>query len=110
LSDDRIILRFVNGRVRMFGTPWHGDAGIALAESADLSAMYILEHGAQNELRPMAQSRAAAELLARSFVPHHSAEGMRSALEIAERLTREIPCSLFRFVPDRSAVEMIAHA
>ncbi len=107
LSDDRIILRFENGRTRMYGTPWHGDAGLALADSADLCAVYLLEHGTQNELVPLTPGRAAAELLARSFVPHHSASGLKSTMNSLERITRDTPCSLFRFVPDQSAVEMI---
>jgi hypothetical protein len=110
LSDDRIILRFENGRARMYGTPWHGDAGLALAESADLSAMYLLEHATHNELLPLTPGRAAAELLARSFVPHHSAAGLKSTMKSLDRITRHTPCSLFRFVPDQSAVEMICRA
>ena len=44
LSDDRIILRVRDGRIWMYGTPWHGDAGIASPESAPLSRLYLLEH------------------------------------------------------------------
>ncbi|MGH9574106.1 MAG: hypothetical protein ACRD40_11325 [Candidatus Acidiferrales bacterium] len=110
LSDDRIILRCKNGRVRMYGTPWHGDAGLALAESADLFGIYILGHGTQNKLTRLPAGRAAAELLARSFVPHHSAEGLASTLQILDRVTREIPCSRFEFVPDQSALEVICRA
>jgi hypothetical protein len=109
LSDDRIILRFENGRARMYGTPWHGDAGLALADSADLCAIYFLEHGSRNKLTPVPVVRAAAELLARCFVPHHSAEGLEAALLSLDRITRQTPCSLFQFVPDQSAVEMIYH-
>ena len=110
LSDDRIILRCENGHTRMYGTPWHGDAGLALADSADLSGIYVLAHGSHNKLMPMPAGRAAAELLARSFVPHHSADGLASTLQILDRITREIPCSRFEFIPDQSAVEVICGA
>ncbi len=107
LSDDRIIVRFENGRARMYGTPWHGDAGLALAESADLNGIYVLGHGTRNKLTRIPAARAAAELLSRSFVPHHSADGLASTLQILDRITREIPCSRFEFVPDHSSVETI---
>jgi hypothetical protein len=109
LSDDRIILRHENGRARMFGTPWHGDAGLALADSADLSAMYLLQHGSANSLTPLPAGRAAAELLARSFIPHHSSEGLESTLLSLDQITRNVPCSLFQFVPDQSSVEAICN-
>jgi hypothetical protein len=94
----------------MYGTPWHGDAGIASPDSAPLSQIYVLEHGECNERLPLPQGLAAAELFARSFVTHHSEEGIRFTLDFLGRVAREIPCSMFRFVPDESAVEAICRA
>jgi hypothetical protein len=110
LSDDRIILRAREGGIWMHGTPWHGDAGIASPDCARLSRIYLLEHGSRNEQVPLAPGLAAAELFARSFVTHHCAEGIRFALDFLDRIAREIPCSVFRFVPDQSAVEAICRA
>jgi hypothetical protein len=107
LSDDRIVLRLVDGRIRMYGTPWHGDAGIASPASAPLSRLYLLEHSNSMELVPVTPGRAAAELFTRSFVPHHSPGGLQFTLRFLEQVAQEIPCSIFRFVPDMSAVEAI---
>ena len=92
------------------GTPWHGDAGIASPECAPLSAIYLLEHGVRNERLPLQPGKAAAELFARTFVTHHSGEGIHFTLEFLDRVARQIPCSIFRFVPDESAVEAICRA
>jgi hypothetical protein len=110
LSDDRIILRVRDGQIWMYGTPWHGDAGIASPDCARLSRIYLLEHGRRNEQQPLPPGLAATELFARSFVPHHSAEGIRFTLDFLDRVAREIPCSVFRFVPNESAVEAICRA
>jgi hypothetical protein len=110
LSDDRIILRERNGEIWMYGTPWHGDAGIASPRAARLTEIYLLEHGGSNELMPLARGQAAAELLARSFVPYHSAKGLNFALGFADQVASKTPCSVFRFVPDESAVEAICRA
>ena len=110
LSDDRIILREREGRIFMYGTPWHGDAGIASPHSAPLSSIYLLDHGKRNERLPLSPGCAAAELFARTFVTHHCEEGIRFTLDFLDRVTREIPCFIFRFVPDESAVEAICRA
>jgi hypothetical protein len=110
LSDDRIILRQRDGRTWMYGTPWHGDAGIASPDAVPLSRIYLLEHSSKTQLVPLSPGRAAAELFTRSFVPHHSQEGLQFTLRFLERVTREIPCSVFRFLPDKSAVEAICRA
>jgi hypothetical protein len=110
LSDDRIILRASEGRIFMHGTPWHGDAGIASPDSAPLSAIYLLDHGKSNERLPLSPGCAGAELFARAFVTHHSEEGIHCTLEFLDRVARQIPCFIFRFVPDESAVEAICRA
>lgn len=110
LSDDRIILRVREGRIWMYGTPWHGDAGIASPDCAPLDDIYLLEHGRGNERLPLPPGRAAAELFARCFVTHHSGEGIRFTLDFLDRVAREVPCFTFIFVPDESAVEAICRA
>jgi hypothetical protein len=110
LSDDRIILRARDGQIWMYGTPWHGDAGIASPDSAPLSAIYLLEHGGSNERLLLPAGRAAAELFTRCFVTHHSGEGIRFTLDFLDQVAREVPCSIFQFVPDASAVEAICRA
>ncbi len=110
LSDDRIILRRRGDDIWMYGTPWHGDAGIASPEAAPLSEIFLLEHAAANEKLRVPPGRAAAELFARSFVPHYSAEALRFALQFLEQVARRIPCSVFRFIPDESAVEAVCRA
>jgi hypothetical protein len=110
LSDDRIVLRPRDGKICMYGTPWHGDAGISSPESAAVSNIYFLEQYKRNQLLPLAPGFAAAELFARSFVPRHCPKGLDFALGFIERVAREIPCNIFRFLPQPSAVEAIRHA
>ena len=110
LSDDRIILRRREGAIWMYGTPWHGDAGIASPGSARLSHIYVLEQAPANELVAMPRSVATAEIFARSFVPRHSPEALSWALQFIEQLAQELPCDTFRFLPQSSALEAVRHA
>ena len=110
LSDDRIVLRRQDGQIRMYGTPWHGDAGISSPYSAPVTNIYFLEQYRHNEILSLAPGFAAAEILARSFVPWHCAQGLEFALSFIESVARTIPCNIFRFVPQQSAVEAIRHA
>jgi hypothetical protein len=111
LSDDRIVLRVRDdGRVWMFGTPWHGDAGIASSGSAPLDVIYFLEQWHTNEIIPLPRDGVAAELFARSFVPRHDAKSLDFTLGFLERVARQVPCNTFRFLPNQTAVETIRHA
>jgi hypothetical protein len=129
LSDDRIIVRRDDGvekqiprcarndnpkrndtpkhKMRMYGTPWHGEAMHASPNSALLNRIFILEHGHGNVLTQLSPSQAVAELFARSFVPFYRHEYVESALQFLEELADAVPCYRYAFEPQLSAVERI---
>ena len=115
LSDDRIIVRLDDGRegpvgptvMRMYGTPWHGEAMFASPNSAPLSRIFILEHGHGNVITRPSRSQIVAELFARSFVPFYRHEYVDSALSFLERVADSVPCYHYAFEPDERAVDRI---
>jgi len=112
LSDDRIIVRrdaFSPTNMRMYGTPWHGEAMFASPNSAPLARIFVLEHGSGNVITRLTSSQAVAELFARSFVPFHRHEYVDSALVFLEELTNAVPVYRYAFEPDQRAVDKILH-
>jgi|SRR6266496_3553804 len=105
LSDDRIILRIHQGEVWMYGTPWHGEAAFASAARAKLKRIFILQHGARNQITAMSRAHLVGELFARCFPPFHSAAGLQNTAEFLQRVSETVPCYEFEFVPDLTAVE-----
>jgi hypothetical protein len=93
--------------MRMYGTPWHGEAMYASPNSAPLSRIFILEHGHGNVVTRLSPSQAVGELFARSFVPFHRHEYVDSALDFLQELVGSVPCYHFAFEPDQRAVETI---
>jgi hypothetical protein len=110
LSDDRIILRKHEGEIWMYGTPWHGDAGVASQGRALLSSIFLLEQFPRNEIVPLAPPQAAAELFARAFVPHYLGDGIDFTLGFLKSAAQTVSCATLRFTPTKSAVEAIRHA
>jgi hypothetical protein len=93
--------------MRMYGTPWHGEAMYASPGSAPLGRIFILEHGHGNVLTRLSPSQAVAELFARSFVPFHRHEYVDSALDFLQELVSAVPCYHYAFEPTEAAVEKI---
>lgn len=99
-----------NGRrMRMYGTPWHGEAMYASPNSAPLARIFVLEHGLGNVITLLTPSQAVAELFARSFVPFHRHEYVESALMFLEEVADSVPVYRYAFEPDARAVEKIIH-
>ena len=107
LSDDRIILREESNEIWMYGTPWHGEAGFASAEKTRVHKIFMLEHGNGNEIVPLPEAKAVAALFARCFPPFYSHGPLALTLSFLHQIANRVPCYLFRFVPDASAVREI---
>ena len=105
LSDDRIILRFHDGELWMYGTPWHGEAEFAAPAKAKLRRIFVVQHGRHNEISPLTKAQTVGEMFARSFPPFHSAEGLGRTVEFLSGIADRLPCYEFQFVPDESAVK-----
>jgi hypothetical protein len=105
--NDKASIRNDKGNMRMYGTPWHGEAAYASPGSARLAKIFILEHGQGNVLTRLSASQAVAELFARSFVPFHRHEYVESALEFMQELVSAVPCYRYAFEPNKCAVERI---
>ncbi len=107
LSDDRVVLRSDAAGARMFGTPWHGDACFARAESSPVSAIFVIRHGARNVARPLTPIQASAELFARNFIPFHDPEAVAATLDVLERVARAVPVFALDVVPTRAVVDHV---
>jgi hypothetical protein len=107
LSDDRIIVREEEGALRMYGTPWHGEAALSSPGSAPLAAVYLLVQAQENAIVPLSAAEAAARLLACSFPPFHDAEALAQTIDFLARIAAGVPVSELRFVPDERVVDFV---
>jgi len=107
LNDDRIVLRWKDGRFWMYGTPWHGDLVAVSPGGVPVEKVFFLRHAETNVLVPRTGAAASSMLLARAFPPLWDAEGMRFTLDFCARLTAEVPCYELGFVPDRTVLDLV---
>jgi hypothetical protein len=107
LSDDRIVLRNMDDTNWMYGTPWHGEAGLADPSRAPLTRIYFLRHGGKNELLPQTKTEAVARLFACSFPPFYNREALDFTLAFFAEIVEAVPCYELNFVPDEPVVGFI---
>ena len=107
LSDDRTIVRYIDGEFRMYGTPWHGEAKFGSPRGVKLEKVLFLRHGVKNSLRPLAATESVTQLLLCSFPPHWDAAGMEFTMRFFEKVATRVPCHELSFEPDKRVVEMI---
>ena len=110
VSDDRVILRLINGEWRMYGTPWHGEAELCSPVSAPLAAIHLLVQAPRTEFVALSAGQAVASLFGCTFPPFYDAAAVEFTLAALARLVADVPVRALRFVPDRSLIDRVRSA
>jgi hypothetical protein len=110
VSDDRVVVRWIDGEWRMYGTPWHGEAELSSPLSAPLAAIHLLVQAAQTELVALSPAHAAASLFGCTFPPFYDTAAIEYTLETLARIVADLPVRALRFVPDRSLIDCVRSA
>ncbi|MCK4994625.1 MAG: hypothetical protein KAS13_06235 [Candidatus Omnitrophica bacterium] len=107
LSDDRVIVRKIDSKFWIYGTPWHGDAKISSAEKAPLEKIFFLKHENKNHIEKINPIDAASRSIVRSFIPMWDKASMEFTLKFCSELSQNIPIYELGFLPDESIVDFI---
>jgi hypothetical protein len=107
LSDDRIILRRLGGKLWLYGTPWHGEAKLSCPTRVPLTHVYFLRHGQQNELITQPAAEALGRLFTCSFPPFYNRQALDFTLDFLAQVVAAVPCDELRFLPDRRVLACI---
>ena len=83
----------------MFGTPWPGEAGVAVNESAPLSGIFFLKHGTENRITRLSAQAAFERLMPVTSVPWFHEEMMYGVLTTCEQITVAVPTFELCFNP-----------
>lgn len=108
LSDERMIVREIRGKMTAFGTPWAGTAGIARSGQAPLAGIFFLKHGKTNRIEKLEPAAAADRLLPMISIPWYDADVAAPVIAFARRVCAAVPCHEYSFTPGRAAVDFIA--
>src|ERR1051325_3321826 len=104
VSDDRVIVREVDGQWRMFGTPWHGEAELASPRSAPLDAAFLLHQASPTRAIGITRAEAAARLLGCASPPFFDAGAIAFTLECLDRLVESVPVRFPEFTPEATGI------
>jgi hypothetical protein len=110
LSDDRIVVRREADGYRIYGTPWHGEAGWETPASAPLEVVFILEQAPRNRVLEMGPSQAVAQMMVRAFPAMWDQPGLEFAVRFLSELAARVPVRRLQFLPEPAAVACVLAA
>ncbi len=108
LSDERIIIRKIDGEFSIFGTPWPGAGRLARNQQAPLTAFHCIAHGqGAHAMHPMSPHAVSSLVLPQSFLPHWDRNAMDRTLETLGELIDQIGAFQLSFVKNGDIVAFL---
>ncbi len=110
LNDDRVIMRFIKGKCRIFGSPWHGDFRDYLktrGESAALESLFFIHHSRKNHVRPVPRAFVVRSLYP-SIIPVFFSPGLtRNFAFLCEKTAFQLPCFGLGFRKGKKVIRFV---
>ncbi len=107
LNDDRVALRPVRGRWKVFGTPWYGESRVSSCGSAPLSAVFFIRHAPVNTLRRLNARDVCSRMPVLGLVPLWDERATQQVLAAFDDLLQRVPLYDLGFVPDARVLDLI---
>lgn len=107
INDDKVIIRKKDEAFHIFGTPWHGEGGMALPLDAPLKGLFILRQAQKNEFKSIPPLDMVLKLMDRSFLPLWDKGKMDFTLAFFHQLLQAVPCREFGFLPNGSIADFV---
>lgn len=91
LGEDQVILRHLDGRFRIYGTPWHEDPAMCSPLGVPLEKVFFLHRAAASGVEPLGPADGVVRLLQTAFIPYYRAVAVSTILDRLADLSEEVP-------------------
>lgn len=105
INDDKPIIRKINGKFCVCGTPWMGKSNIGCNRVAPIKAVYVLRRGEENSAQKISPGAVLKQLLEATLLPK-SKENMSRLLSLFDELFSSVDLFLLTCNKDVSAAEV----
>ena len=110
LNGDKPILREIDGKIYVAGTPWNGKEGYGKRGTLPLCAIAFLERDAENSYKKLTASDGLVRFMGQIYMNKDNPLALTGTLKLADKVLSAVPLYEFRCNMDISAAEMAACA
>ena len=107
LNDDMPVIRIIDNKPVIYGTPWSGSKIKYRNASAPLTAIVLLERAQQNSIIRVDPKEALKGLMPRLVLPYYDQTLMELAIKTLDDIIKLVPVYRLKCRPDVEAVELV---
>ena len=106
LNDDNPVIRIIDGKAWVFGSPWSGKNPCYKNQNALLKGIVKLQQSSENKIEKLSRLRSYAVMLPACSCFRWENEIMTGVHNTIEKLVANVDCYQLACLPDKEAVEL----
>lgn len=110
LGEDQVVLRYLEGRFWVYGTPWHVQPDFCAPLGVPLQTIFVLDRTAPPGVGPCAPSAGVARLMQTAFIPYYRPAAVAAILDRLALLAERVPFYTLSYQLGTDALELIEGA
>jgi hypothetical protein len=110
LGEDQVILRYLDGRFWIYGTPWHQNPGMCTPEGTPLEKLFFLNRFSNPGVEKCLPFDGITRLLQTAFVPYYQPSWVTGIIDRLELLAELIPFHMFSYQLGSDPLQQILQA
>ena len=104
VNGDKPIIRFIDGKVYAYGTPWNGKERYGTNGRVELCAICFLERGEENSIKKISDVEALPRIFSQIMI--HDSTDLEKQMELVDRLFEKVPMYLLECNMDVDAARV----
>jgi hypothetical protein len=110
LGEDQVVVRYQEGRFRLYGTPWHTNPARCSPGGVPLQKLFFLDRAAGHGVQTCGRRAGIERLLQDAFIPYYNRPGVERILDTLPRLVEQVPFYTLGFQIGADVMKLIREA
>jgi len=107
LGEDQIVLRLIEDKFWIFGTPWHLNRSLCSPSGVPLEKVFFLDKNISQTIKKLSRMDGVTRLLQTAFIPYYRPEVVEYLLERLDLLPEHVPLNLLSYELGTNVLSMI---
>lgn len=102
LNDDRIIIEVKDRKVKIYGSPWHGEVESISSKSINIEEVFFIKKSDNNRIQSVNKTNAVTEFFKSNFYLPINHDIIKKNFNMYVDLAKQLNCYYFHFKPDKN--------
>lgn len=106
IGEDQVVLRYIDGKFWLFGSPWHFYSSLFAPDGVRLKGLFFLDGKVKKPSQALNPLEGVSRIMQTAFIPYYNPPAVERIMDRLGQLSKSIPFFSFGFDLDEDALKL----